>query len=124
MSLAHAYASVIQEAEQKGEGAAFVKNLLALMKSRGHLSLLAQIFRIIEREPENTKAPVVVLAKEEDAKKYSKMIRDDLATLNARDHRTVLNPRSVGGYSVRAGSKIIDKSFRSALVSLYQRAIR
>ncbi len=124
MSLANAYAQVIREIPE-GKASAFVPRLFAFMKSRGHLSLLPQVLRILERQPADASVPMVVVAKESDVKKFSSAIRETLAKLapEEKTHRTIVDPRAVGGYSVRAGSRTIDRSFRSALVSLYRRSI-
>lgn len=122
MSLARAYAAVIADAEEKKGTADFVKKLVALMKARGHLSLLPQIVRILDREQRDANVPVVTVAKEADAKKFAKPIHDALSKLGAetKQHELFLDPQAVGGYTVRAGSRLIDKTFRSALISLYQ----
>lgn len=131
MTLVHAYAQVIREVPEE-KASAFVPRLLAFMKHRGHLSLLPQVLRILEREPARSSIPTVVVARESDARKFSSGIREALTKLGLpreagaeeKAHRTLIDPRLVGGYSVRANSRIIDRSFRSALVSLYERAIR
>lgn len=124
MSLANTYAKVIQEAEGKPNAKAFGDSLLAYMKAKGHVALLPQILSILSRAPESDVA-IVKVRDAEDAKKYKKEIDATLSELGAQgSHRTVLEPRLVGGYSVRAGGKLVDKSFRSALVTLYQSVIR
>lgn len=119
MNLSHAYAQVLRE-----NGAPeFVKKLVAFMKSRGHMSLLPEITRILTRDPKR-KGAVVMLADDKDGKKYSAKIRAALKDINEDDAETVVDPKMVGGYTVLGRSKVIDKSFRSALVSIYQKTIR
>lgn len=125
MSLSHAYAKVIQNAEQKGEGDSFLSKLISFMQSRGHMSLLGEIVRILEREPAAAKASVT-LARESDASKFKDTLAQHLQTLGVgKDEYTLtLDPKMVGGYRINAGGKLIDKSYRSALVSIYQKAVQ
>ncbi len=124
MSLANTYAKVIQDAEGKPNVKAFGDSLLAYMKAKGHMALLPQILSILSRAPERDTA-IVKVRDAEDAKKYKKEIDATLSELGVKGaHRTVEEPRLVGGYSVQAGGKLVDKSFRSALVTLYQQSVR
>lgn len=124
MSLAHAYAEVIMTAEEEGQGAVFAEKVLTFMKHRGHLSLVPEIARIIERTPVRG-GTVLTVADTASEKKFSNEIREALRTLKAEDLKqtVVVDPRAVGGFSLRAGSTIVDKTFRTALVSLYQQTI-
>jgi len=126
MSLAHAYAATIQSSAKKASGKAFADKLIAFMRARGHLSLLPEIVRILEREPALADVPVVTVATKESLRTLAREIKEALAALGKEDEapREVIDPRAVGGYSVRAGSKIVDASFRSALVNIYQNTIR
>lgn len=118
MSLADAYATVIRE--EKSD----IKRLIAFMKSRGHLSLLPQVVRILERDPIDESKPVALIAKEGDAKKFASEIREALSRLKVAGEPTIsVDPRIVGGYTLRAGSQLVDRSFRSALISIYQKTI-
>lgn len=126
MSLAHAYAQVIREQEGGSSTSGFADKLVSLMRYRGHLSLLPLIVRILEREPVNSAMPVITTASEKAQKEFASAIEKDLTTLGGtlRGSTHVVDPRSVGGYSVRVGSRTIDRSFRTALVSLYQNTTR
>jgi F0F1-type ATP synthase delta subunit len=118
-TLARTYANVLKEL---GEGG--VKKTLSYMKVRGHLSLLPEIVRILEREPAKPDA-IVTVAKESDVKKLSSRIATALASLGKSGTKPSLriDPRSVGGFSARAGSRSIDQSYRSALISIYRNAV-
>ncbi len=117
MSLTHAYAALFRDADTVKT----VTNALAYMKAKGHLSLLPVIVRMLEREP--SKGARVVVAKESDAKKFKKEIEASLREIGEDDHVVVVDPNLVAGFSVRGKSKSIDRSYRSALVSLYHRVI-
>jgi F0F1-type ATP synthase delta subunit len=105
-----------------GAGDSFVKKLLQYMKAKGHLSLLHDVVRKLERERKQPRA-VVSVSKKSDAKKFEQMIKDSLNTLGVdmRDASTMEDVKLVGGYQVRAGATSIDRSFRTALVSLYRK---
>jgi len=118
MSLASNYAKLISDG-------ADIEKTLVYMKSRGHLSLLPQILRIASRASVSKNTPTILLAKESDAKKYAEDIKKALSILgaNTRETNTVLDARAVGGYAVRTPSATIDRTFRTALVSLYKQTI-
>jgi F0F1-type ATP synthase delta subunit len=118
MSLAANYAALLS-------GGADMKKTLAYMKSRGHLSLLPQIVRILERRSAEGGSVVVTVAKESDAKKFSSKIAEALKTLGAdmKTARTVVDERAVGGYAVRTPSALVDRSFRTALITIYKQAV-
>ncbi len=122
--LANTYAQLISTASKEADVNTFLKKLFIFMKSRGHLSLLSQVVRILERaEGSDTKA-VVSVRSAEDAKKYSDSIAETLKTLQGEhSYKIVEDPRVVGGFSVRSGSQMIDKTFRKALISIYQKTI-
>lgn len=124
MSLAHAYAEVIMTAEEEGQGAAFAQKVLTFMKYRGHLSLVPEIARIIERTPVRG-GSVLTVADTDSEKKLNNEIQEALRILKAESLKqaVVVDPRAVGGFSLRVGSTIVDRTFRTALVSLYQKTI-
>ena len=113
MSLANAYAKVLRDVPEK-DVPAYLPRVLAFRKERGHLSLLSQVVRILEREPSDAGEAVAVIANESDAKKYAQEIGGA---------RVVIDPRIVGGYTLRANSRLVDRSFRSALISIYRKAV-
>jgi len=121
MSLAHTYARVLAEA---GTEKGFLDKLFSYMKIKGHLSLLPQILRLVHRMPEKDTV-VVTVRDQDDAKKFKKEIDMSLTELVVKGSRRVIeDKRLVGGYSIRAGGKIVDKSYRSALVALYQNSVK
>jgi F0F1-type ATP synthase delta subunit len=124
MSLVHAYAKVLEDAEAHGLGKPFAEKMLSYMKAKGHLSLLPSVIKVASRLGAK-KAAVAVYAKKEDAAKYKNETASAFKNLEyAGTHETVIDPNIVGGFTVRANGKIVDKSFRSALVSLYRSIVR
>lgn len=103
MMLAHRYAELFKSLTPD--------SVLAYMKSRGHLSLLPRIVRIMEREqPAGT---IITIARESDRAQ----------ALQAHPGaQVVIDPHIVGGMSVRTTSaQLTDRTYRSALVTLYKR---
>ena len=120
MNFAKAYAQIIREKE--GE-APFLKKLLDFMRAKGHLSLVPEIVRILEREPDTKNVTKVVLARESDKKKFSHAIKEAVSEIGSGETEEVTDPKIVGGYIVRGGGKVLDRSFRKALVDIYQKTI-
>ncbi len=86
MIQARHYAAVFKELD--------TKRVLLYMKSRGHLSLLPQVVRILSRE--RPRPVSVTITKKED-------------------------PRVVGGFLKLEGMTRTDRTHRRALVNLYQK---
>ena len=120
MSLSHAYAQVVKD---EGEKAGFLKKFVEYLAMRGHTSLLPEIVRILGRDT-RAKGAEVYLARESDHSKFKSEIRDALSALGEKDAATVIDANMVGGFIVRAKSKVVDSSYRSALISIYQNAIK
>lgn len=119
MNLASHYAAVLSEGADVGK-------TIAYLKRRGHLSLLGHIVRALEREPAGRSAPEVLVARNADAKKHAKAVQSALAALGAGagEPEIRVDERAVGGWRVRVNSKVVDRTFRAALVSMYQKAVR
>lgn len=103
MSLASNYATLLKTLD--------VKKVLAYMKQKGHLSLLPQVTRLLKRE--RVEGETVIVAHEKDAQKH---LRSDL--------RVIVDPSIVGGFIHRKGSKLVDNSYRKALVEIYKNAVK
>ena len=115
------YVALLDSALRDGSGELFAKNFVTYLKKRGHYSLLPQIVERFLRSGER-KAGLVTVAKEEDAEKYAQSIAAGLSALGVEKgaYEVRVDDRAVGGYTVRAYGKLIDRSYRSALVQLYQ----
>lgn len=115
------YAALVHRAIADGVGADFAKKLVSYLKHKGHLGLLPQIVRRYE-SMSVSRAATVVVARPDDAKKFAQSIGAALSTLgiDAGEYEVSVDDRAVGGYSVRAKGKLIDRTYRSALVELYQ----
>ena len=118
MTLSHSYAALFREDSSKES----LNRILSYMNFRGHMSLLPQIVRILEREPKRVDATVLV-AREIDKNRYKKDIESSLTELGAMNHVVEIDSTIVGGFIVRAKTRVIDRSFRRSLVSIYYKAI-
>lgn len=107
MSLAGNYATLLREGTEPGK-------VLAYMKAKGHLTLLPQVARLIEREKEGAGDSVLV-AKEKDAADAKRRFPGA---------KVVIDPRVVGGYLAKVGGTVVDATYRKALVSIYKHATK
>ena len=115
MHLVQYYVKLLQELD--------VRKVLSYMKVRGHLSLLPSIVRVLEREPKKVAFSVTV-AHEADLHKFARSINEAGKILGVSEKPTLsLDPKIVGGYIAHAGSRVMDKSFRNALVTLYRKTV-
>ncbi len=105
MSLAQNYAAIIEEGMP-------TEKVVAHMKTKGHLSLLPRILRILERA--KTAEETITVAREADTAKISKKFP------NAR---VVIDPKIVGGWFAKKGTAVTDATYRKALVSIYKNAL-
>ncbi len=120
MSLSQAYAQVIRE---KGDESGFLKKVAEFMKSKGHLVLFPEILRILMRDPQR-KGAAVYVARAADERKFAGEIKAAIRDVGETDADIVIDQRIVGGFLVRGKSKVIDQSYRSALVSMYQKTLK
>lgn len=105
---------------------AFIKKFVAYLKKRKHESLLPQIVAGLKRVGEMRRGAVVTVAAADDAKKFAQSIAAALTNLNIEkgEYGVVVDDRAVGGYMVHAKGKLVDRTYRSALVRLYQNTIQ
>lgn len=115
MSLASHYASVLHAVDPK--------KVVSYMKAKGHLSLLPSVVRILERSRANE--TTVTVAKKDDVAKHKSKIDHALKAVDADEsRRLIVDENVVGGFMVVGNGKAVDRTFRSALVSLYQSIVK
>jgi hypothetical protein len=107
MSLASNYAALLSSGTEPDA-------VLAYMKQKGHLSLLPHIARLLEREA-GVAGDTVLVAKEGDVR---------TAQEKFPSARVQQDPRVVGGYLAKVGGKIIDATYRRALVNIYKQVTK
>ncbi len=98
------------------------------LQQKGHLKLypaiLRGVLRILETKQDSLR-PVVTLAKESDKEKYADQIRQALATLGAEgDFSINTDPNITGGLVASYNNKVLDRSHKRALITLYHSITR
>lgn len=99
-------------------------NLRTLLVKRGHARLWSQILKATERELTVKLArvtPRVTLAKEGSVDAAT--ITGALAVLGTADaqYDVSIDETLVGGFTVRVGDRVIDKSYKRMLINLYEK---
>lgn len=117
------YTTVLQRAIQSGSGEEFAKKFVAYLAQRKHLGLLPAILARVTKQGVQGHGAIVTVARAEDAKKFASAIASELSSLNsdAGTYTVKVDDRAVGGYAVRGKGRLVDRTYRSALVSLYQK---
>jgi F0F1-type ATP synthase delta subunit len=96
----------------------------ALLTERGHLRLLPAILRELEKlhvQREDPDTVHVHVATDADAQRYAEAIAKDVEALRASGHKhnLLVDDTLVGGYEVRTGGARIDRTYKRALLTLY-----
>jgi len=99
-----------------------------VLEKRGHQKLRTSIYaqlRKYEALRESSETPVVTVAKEGDFKRLKTAISAALDTTGAGEGHTkdVVDERLTGGFIVRHKNTEVDASYRTKLLSLYQKSI-
>jgi F0F1-type ATP synthase delta subunit len=117
------YTTLLQRAIQGGSGEDFAKKFIAYLAKRKHLGLLPAILARLTKLGVQGQGAIVTVARVEDAKKFANVIASELSSLNsdAGTYTVKVDDRAVGGYAVRGKGRLVDRTYRSALVSLYQK---
>ena len=104
-----------------------LKNLLTVLKEKGHQSIHVAILEGVYKELTafTGTSTVLILRKSSDATSYAKAIADDFAHLGTTEKPTIKEDDTlIGGYIVEHDHKRIDKSHKSQLVTLYRNITR
>lgn len=101
-----------------------LRGLRTTLASRGHEALLPGILQgvlsTLEEQKEGT-LPRVTVGRAADAEKLKAAIVDSLHSLGAAEaFETQVDETIVGGFIAHHDHQIVDKSYKSALVSLYR----
>lgn len=119
------YAQAITEVSASGVSSAVaVKNLLLVLKSRGHEKLLPRIVRELERRQESVAGKgVLVRTADEKSRKEALHKAHALSEEYALDTtaiRVVEDQNLIAGYSIEGPGFRYDTSSRAALLELYR----
>jgi len=99
--------------------AEIVASLMEMLRRENRLSLLPGISRALSRrfEKERRHLPEVIVARKEDALRYSKEIEE--AGFSGASIR--VDSSIIGGWRARRDSILVDASYKSSLISLFNR---
>lgn len=115
-----AYAQALAQAVRRGDDeATLVAGLTAHLKREGRAKLLPGIVRELKRvaAAEATLTPQIEVASEAEVVAAQAAAREQGIDTQV----TRINPDLIRGWRARAGSRLIDRSAKHALVDLYQR---
>lgn len=117
--------SIIELIEAGSDVDSVLKNLKAVLESRGHEKILPKILKRtaskLEERTEKTTATVTVRA-ETDAEKYKEQIDRALRYLKAEiEPRVHVDETLVGGFIAEHKNMRIDQSYKNALLKTYQK---
>jgi F0F1-type ATP synthase delta subunit len=100
-------------------------NLREVLKTRGHERLWSQILKVSARELEAKLARVTPQLSVAKAGSTSEAdVKAALVTLGAARetaYDTSVDETLVGGFSLRVGGRLLDKSYKRALITLYEK---
>ncbi len=106
------------------EADSVLKGLQRTLETKGHMRLhvavLRGVLRILETKTDSAQA-IVSVAKESDVTALAEQIKASLTTLNSEgEFTTKVDDTLIGGTVVECDSKVIDKSYKTALTNLYR----
>ncbi len=120
-----AYAQVLNRLLEKGEAPhAAVQKVHESLKASGRTALFPKIARAFERlmHKKNSRTAVrLFVATEGDSRNAKHEAEHALGTTH--EHMQVVSDQSlIGGWRVEAGEKLVDMSYKKALLSIFNRA--
>lgn len=120
------YINAVTELLLQGrEANAVLGNLARVLAEKGHTSIHASVLRGVIKELQRRReatAPTVVVAKSADASVYKEAIEASLLQLksNPADVQFLTDESLIGGYIASHQGKLINRSYKEKLVSLYR----
>ena len=104
-----------------------LRDVQAVMARRGHTRLYAQVLRTVARmlSARAARAGVTVaIARSSDAEVHAAAIKEAVAALASEGtYTTTVDPTLIGGFVARSRDRIIDASYKTALLRLYRSII-
>jgi F0F1-type ATP synthase delta subunit len=120
-----AVVSLIEDGREVGT---VLQNLSKTLKARGHARLYPAILRDVERLLTTRRLRnevVVTVGRADDAVRYTTDIEHDLAGAGlSTQYHIEVDPRIIGGFRVRSGSVVLDRTFKERLIALYRSIIK
>jgi len=130
MTHAAQYALSLHELEKgksSREQKALVSSLVALLKRKGHFTLLPTILKEYEKYRERESDHDIVklfLARESDRASFAKEIKAELFTRGVKkEPKVVFDATLVGGFKLKHRDTVLDASYKTQLIALYQKMI-
>ena len=121
-------AAVLELLESGHDPEAVIAGLKASLEKHSHEKLLPAILQSVKRvldSSSSTNEPVVVVASEGEYKKQKTAIAKTFESLGTNEEPQVeIDSTLIGGYLSVYKNRIIDKSYKSKLVSLYRNISR
>ncbi len=103
-------------------GKSFADRLVKFLIGRKQGKLLASVLAAYSRlQTQGTEGAKVIVARTSGKTHHAKEIEADLKMLAAEEGMTLVDDSLVGGYIVRTPHAQVDKSYRSALLNMYQK---
>ena len=104
---------------------AVLSNLKTVLARKGHEKLYVQVLKGVQSElslQKNTLASSVVIAKEADLPGLQNELSESLQKLggNPDETKITVDPTLIGGFIVSHNGKLINRSYKEKLVSLYR----
>jgi F0F1-type ATP synthase delta subunit len=125
-----AYAQALWEVIRKGTSPKqAVDALREALAARGRTALLPRIARAFARiaaRDEEKNGVVLSIARAEDERKAKAAAKDVLAELGVKPAEVVVRTDDslIGGWRLEGRERLVDASWKTALVSIYNRAIQ
>jgi F0F1-type ATP synthase delta subunit len=124
---ARQYAEALHLAAADKDDAALqelLERFRVLLRERGHTRLTPAILRELEKLEAQRQDPNIVhvaVAQKQDTQAFASEIQEDIAALDAagQTQDVVVDETLIGGYEVRTGGGRIDRTYKRALLTLY-----
>ncbi len=121
----HYINAVVELLLQGNDPDAVLMNLKKVLQQKGHDALYAEILKGVETElslQENKERPAIFVATEKDSVTFKKEIGAELSRLDAKasDATVTVDASLIGGFLITHKGKLINRSYKQQLLSLYR----
>lgn len=122
---AQAFGEVLGDKEMK-HGSEYAQNLLRVIRYRGHQRLLPSIVTELEtkvKEQGEVGVLTLTVARSEDEAVFQGAIEKDQKDFGFDDVevQTVVDDSVIGGYRIESREHLIDRTYKKALLEMYQK---
>ena len=119
------YSSALFELLAKGsQGDALLESLQSLLKKKGHERLYASILKDLlakfEKDKQRNSIQVMV-GREKDIPHLKESILEAMATLGTeKEFLSHVDTTLIGGFKIKSHDKVIDRSYKKQLLTIYR----